>query len=192
MEQRLMKLLGTAAKHTLEALRRALFAVFITGLLVFLITAVATELVGFLLTKQISGTTHLVAAALAIAFGYAVAVTVFLGEILRAIVKIIEMIVEESEKLAKAAVKEAEVLAQKAEHEAAQFGHTALGDAGALGRGAEHLVGGIGGAIGGAAAGAAHEAGAIEHGIAGHLPGHHNNSGSAPTVPTQTPTSQGR
>ena len=189
MEQRLVKLLGTAAKHTLEALRRALVAVFVTGLLVFLITAVATELVGFLLTKQFNGTTHLVAAALALSFGYAVAVTVFLGEILRAIIKIIEMIVEESEKLAKAAVKEAEVLAQKAEHEAAHLGQSALGDAGAVGRGLEHVVGGIGGAIGGVASGAAHEVGAVEHGIAGHLPGHHNSAGSAPTVPTQTPNS---
>ena len=189
MEQRLMKLLGTAAKHTLEALRRALFAVFITGLLVFLITAVATELVGFLLTKQFTGTTHLVAAALAISFGYAVAVTVFLGEILRAIVKIIEMIVEESEKLAATAIKEAGVLAQRAGGEAAHLGHAALGDVGALGHGLEHVVGGAAGAIGGVASGAVHEVGNIEHGIAGHLPGHHNSAGNAPTVPTQTPNS---
>ncbi len=185
MEQRLMKLLGTAAKHTLEALRRALFAVFITGLLVALITAVATELVGFLLTKQISGPTHLAAAALALAFGYAIAVTVFLGEILRAIIKIIEMIVEESEKLAAAAIKEAEVLAQKAEGEAARFGHAAVGDVGALGHGLEHVVGGAAGAIGGVASGAAHEVGHIEHGVASHIPGHHN----APTAPTQSTNS---
>ncbi len=185
MEQRMMKLLGTAAKHTLEALRRALFAVFITGLLVALITAVATELVGFLLTKQISGPTHLAAAALALAFGYAIAVTVFLGEILRAIVKIIEMIVEESEKLAAAAMKEAGVLAREAGGEAAHLGHAALGDAGALGRGLEHAVGGAAGAIGGVAAGAAHEVGHVEHGIASHMPGHHNTS----AAPTQTPNS---
>ena len=192
MEQRLMKLLGTAAKHTLEALRRALFAVAITGLLVALITAVATELVGFVLTKQFSGTTHLAAAALALSFGYAVAATVFIGEILRAIVKIIEMIVEETEKLAAAAIKEAEVLARKAEGEAVHLGHAALGDAGAVGRGIEHFVGGAAGAIGGVASGAAHEVGSIEHGIANHLPGHHNSSANAPTVPTQTPNSQSR
>ncbi len=143
MEQRLVKLLGTAAKHTLEALRRALVAVFVTGLLVFLITAVATELVGFLLTKQFNGTTHLVAAALALSFGYAVAVTVFLGEILRAIIKIIEMIVEESEKLAQAAIKEVGVLAREAGGEAAHLGRAALGDAGAVGHGLEHVVGGV-------------------------------------------------
>ena len=189
MEQRLVKLLGTAAKHTLEALRRALVAVFVTGLLVFLITAVATELVGFLLTKQFNGTTHLVAAALALSFGYAVAVTVFLGEILRAIIKIIEMIVEESEKLAQAAIKEAGVLAREAGGEAVHLGRTALGDAGAVGHGLEHVVGGVAGAIGGVASGAAHEVGSVEHGIAGHLPGHHNSSGNATTVPTQTPNS---
>lgn len=186
MEQRLMKLLGTAAKHTLEALRRALLAVAITGLLVAIITAVATEVVGFFLTKRIDGTTHLAAAALAISFGYAVAVTVFVGEILRAIVKTIEMIVEETEKLAAAAIKEAGVLAREAGSEAAHLGHTALNDAGVVGRGLEHAVGAVGGAIGGVASGAAHEVGSIEHGIAGHLPGHHNASGNTPTVPTQT------
>jgi hypothetical protein len=189
VEQRLVKLLGTAAKHTLEALRRALLAVAVTGLLVFLITAVAAELVGYVLTKQFSGTTHLVAAALAISFGYAVAITVFLGEILRAIVKIIEMIVEESEKLAAAAIKEAGVLAQKAEGEAVRLGHAAVGDVGALGHGLEHVIGGAAGAIGGVASGAAHEAGNIEHGIAGHLPGHHNSSGNVSPAPTQTPNS---
>lgn len=186
MEQRLMKLLGTAAKHTLDALRRALFAVAITGLLVALITAVATELVGFLLTKTIGGPTHLAAAALAISFGYAVAVTVFVGEILRAIVKTIEMIVEESEKLAAAALKEAEALARKAEQEAVHLGRTAVGDVGAVGHGLEHVAGGVVGAIGGVASGAVHEVGNIEHGIAGHLPGHHRSS-DASTVPTQTP-----
>ena len=192
MEQRLMKLLGTAAKHTLEALRRALLAVFITGLLVALITAAATIVIGFVLTHTIGGPTYLAAAALALAFGYAVAVTVFLGEILRAIIKIVEMIVEESEKLAKTAIKEAEVLAQRAEHEAVHLGQTALGDAGALGHGVERIVGGVGGAIGGMASGAMHEAGATEHTITSHLPGGHHNSGSAPTVPTQTPNTQGR
>lgn len=167
MEQRMMKLLGTAAKHTLEALRRALLAVAITGLLVALITAVATELVGFLLTKQFSGPTHLAAAALAISFGYAVAITVCLGEVLRAIVKIIEMIVEESEKLAQAAIKEAEVLARKAEEEAIHLGHAAANDAGALGHGLGHIVSTV-------TSGAAHEVGSIEHGITEHLPGHHN------------------
>src|SRR5512138_3857545 len=142
-----MKLLGTAAKHVIEALRRALFAVAITGFLVFLITAVAAELVGFILTKQFSGTTHLVAAALALSFGYAVAATVFIGEILRAIIKIIELIVEESEKLAATAIKEAEVLARKAEGEAVHLGRAALGEAGALGHGVEHVVGGVAGAI---------------------------------------------
>ena len=43
MEQRLMKLLGTAAKHTLEALRRALLAVFITGLLVALSSGIMSR-----------------------------------------------------------------------------------------------------------------------------------------------------
>ncbi|MGE5333967.1 MAG: hypothetical protein ACM3N4_04640 [Nitrososphaerota archaeon] len=174
MEQRLIKLLGTAAKHTLDALRRALFAVAITGFLVFVITAAVTEVVGFFLTKQFSGTTHLVAAALAISFGYAVAVTVFLAEILRAIIKIVEMIVEESEKVAQAAIKEAEALARKAEQEAVHLGHAAVGDAGALGHGIGHVVSGVTGAIGGVASGAAHEVGSIEHGITDHLPGHHN------------------
>lgn len=189
MEQRLMKLLGTAAKHTLEALRRALLAVLITGFLVAAITAVATILVGFVLTKTIGGPTYLAAAALALAFGYAVAATVFIGEILRAIVKIIEMIIEESEKLAAAALKEAEVLARKAEQEAVHLGQAAVGDVGALGHGLGHVVGGVTGAIGGAAAGAVHEVGNVEHGIAGHLPGHHNSAGGATTVPTQTPNS---
>lgn len=180
MEQRLIKLLGTAAKHTLDALRRALMAVAITGLLVALITAVATELVGFLLTKSISGPTHLAAAALALSFGYAVAATVFVGEILRAIIKIIELIVEESEKVAVAAIKEAEVLAQKAGSEAVHLGQAALHDAGAVGHGLEHVAGGVAGAIGGVATGAAHEVGSIEHGIAGHLPGHHNNTPTQP------------
>ncbi|HEX6541635.1 MAG TPA: hypothetical protein VF040_07765 [Ktedonobacterales bacterium] len=175
MEQRLVKLLGTAAKHTLDALRRALLAVAITGLLVALITAVATELVGFILTKQFSGPTHLAAAALALSFGYAVAATVFIGEILRAIVKIIEMIVEESEKVATAAIKEAEILARKAEQEAVHLGHAAVGDMGALGHGVGHIAGDVAGAIGGVASGAVHEAGNIEHGIASHMPGHHNS-----------------
>jgi hypothetical protein len=59
---------------------------------------------------------------------------------------------------------------------------TPVGDAGALGRGLEHVVGGAAGAIGGVASGRAHEVGSIEHGIAAHLPGHHSNA-STPTTP---------
>jgi hypothetical protein len=174
MEHRVLKFMGSAAQHILHALRRAIWAMAITGLIVALIAAAATEVVSFFLTKTFppSGPTHLAAAALAVAFGYAAAVTVAISEILYAIVKTIELLVQESEKLAEEAIKEAEVLARKAEEEAVKLGRGAIGDVESLGRG-------IGGVAGGVIGGVAHEVQAVEHGIGAHLPGHHNQSAPA-------------
>ncbi|HEV2405444.1 MAG TPA: hypothetical protein VGR88_08335, partial [Ktedonobacterales bacterium] len=93
MEKRLVAVLGTTAKHILGGVRHALRAVVITGFLVAVIVAGATEAVGAFLTKSFpTGPTHLAAAALAIAFGYAAAITVAIEEILRAIIKAVELI----------------------------------------------------------------------------------------------------
>ncbi len=168
MEHRVLKFMGTAAQHILHALRRAIWAMAVTGLIVALLAAAATEVIAFFLTKSFpTGPTHLAAAALAVAFGYAAAVTVAISEILMAIVKTIELLVQESEKLAEEAFKEAEVLARKVEGEAVTLGRGAIGDAESLGRGIAGVAGGLVGGI-------AHEAQSVEHGIASHLPGHHN------------------
>lgn len=176
MEKRLVAVLGTTAKHILGGVRHALRAVVITGFIVALVVAGATEAVGAFLTKSFpTGPTHLAAAALAIAFGYAAAITVAIEEILRAIIKAVELIVEEAEKAEKKAVEEIEALARKGGEEALHFGRATVSDAGTVGRGAAGLVGGVLGGIG-------HEARGVEHGIGSHLPGHHNNSEPQPAV----------
>jgi hypothetical protein len=158
VEQRLMHVLSNIGKHILGTLQKAFRRIFVSFMLVFLIVAVATEVAGVFLNGgkfPPDGTTHLAAAALAIAFGYAVAITVAIEEILRGIVKSIELVVQETEKLAGEAISEVEKLGQGALHEA-----------GALGRGA---VGTVEGAVGGVG----REFRGVEQGIASHLPGHH-------------------
>ena len=182
MEHRVLKFMGTAATHILHALRRAIWAMAVTGLIVALVVAAATEVIAFLLTKSFpTGPTHLAAAALAVSFGYAAAVTVAISEILIAIVKTIELLVQESEKLAEEAFKEAEVLARRAEGEAVRLGRGAVGDAESFGRGVAGVASGLVGGV-------VHEAESVEHGIASHIPGHHNtaNPGAipAPSNPT--------
>ena len=197
MEKRLVALLGTTAKHILHGLRRALRAVALTFLIVALVAAGATELIGSFLTHSFpTGPTHLAAAAIAIAFGYAAAITVAIEEILRAIIKAVEIIVEEAEKVEKKAVQEIEVLGRKAEEEAVRLGRTAVTDAGSLGRVAAHDAGSLGhavtGAVGGAFGAVGGAVGDVEHGIASHVPGHHNSgpaavtSGSATTLPSDS------
>lgn len=172
--QRVMSVLGNVAKHILGSIERAIRAMAITFLIVAILVALGTEATGYVLTRDINGPTHLAAAALAIAFGYAAAVTVAIGEILRGIIKGIEMIVEESEHLAQEGLREAEVLARRAEGDALHLGRSALGDAGALGRGV------IDGAEG------------LEHRVASHLPGHHPDEQAAAPMPTTDPRQYSR
>jgi hypothetical protein len=166
--QRVMSVMGNVAKHILGSIERAIRAMAITGLIVALLVGLGTEATGYLLTHEINGPTHLAAAALAIAFGYAAAVTVAIGEILRGIIKGIEMIVEESEHLAQEGLHEAEVIAQRAEVDALHLGRAALGDAGSLGRG---IVGGAEG---------------LEHRVTSHVPGHHPDAQAPSSTPLST------
>lgn len=185
MEQRLVKLLGNSAKHVLVGLRRAFFAVALTGLIVAVVAAAATEAIAWFLTKEFppQGATHLAAAALAISFGYAAAMTVAIGELLRAIIKAVELIVEEAEKLERKAQQEIGVIAERAGHEAIKVGREAVtdtgaavrtvaGDAGVAGRAVAGVVGGVVGGVG-------HEVHSVEHGIASHVPGHHERDAGA-------------
>jgi hypothetical protein len=168
VEQRLVHVLSNIGKHILGTLQKAFRRIFVSFMLVFLIVAVATEAASVFLSGgkfPPDGTTHLVAAALALAFGYAVGITVAVEEILRGIIKSIELIVEETEKLAGEALGEVEKL-----------GRGALHEAGSLERGAA-------GVVGGALGGAGREFRGIEQGIASHLPGHHAD---APTTPART------
>ena len=210
MERRMVALLGTAAKHILGGLRRAVRAVFLTFLIVALVVGAVTEVVSSFLTHALpGGMTHLAAAALAISFGYAAAITVAIEEILRAIIKSVELIVEEAERIEKKAVQEIEVLGRKAEEEAIRLGHAAATDAGAFGHAAVHDAGAVGraavgdagtasravaGFVGGAVGAVGGAVGGVEHGITEHLPGHHNNAPApvtsattqiAPDAPTQ-------
>lgn len=180
MERRLVSLLGTSAKHILGALQRAFRAVFITGIVTIVVVAVLTEVVAYFLDGQQfppSGATNLAAAALAIAFGYAAAITVAVEEILRAIIKTIELIVEESEKLAQAAVKEGEVLLREGGEEAARLGRSAAGAVGVLGRGAVHEAGALGHDAAGVVSGVGGAVGREVHAVESHLPGHHASQG---------------
>jgi hypothetical protein len=167
VEQRLMHIVSNIGKHILGTLQKAFRRIFVAFILVFLIVAVATEAASVFLSGKFppDGTTHLAAAALAIAFGYAVAITIAIEEILRGIVKSIELIVEETEKLAGEALGEVEKL-----------GKGAFNEAGSLAGGA---VGVVEGAIGGVG----REFRGVEQGIASHLPGHHAD---APTTPART------
>lgn len=180
--QRVMNVLGNVAKHILGSLERAFRLMALWGLIVGVLAGIATEAVGAALTHEFppSGATHLAAAAIAITFGYAVAVTVAIGEILRGIIRGIELIVKESEELAQEGLHEAEVLAQRGEQEALRFGRAALGDAAAVGRGvvggAESLEHDVAGRFRG-----------MERGVASHVPGHHNDPSAPATIPTTNP-----
>jgi len=165
---RIMNVLGNVAKHMLGSLARAIRMTFLTGIIVFIVVALATEGIAWWMTGAVpTGLTHLAAAALAIAFGYAAAVTVAIGEILSGIIRGIELIVAESEKLAQEGLHEVEGLARRGEEEALRLGRSALGEAGSLGRGV----------IGGAES--------LERGVASHLPGHHE--AHATTIPSAGP-----
>jgi hypothetical protein len=153
-----MHIVSNIGKHILGTLQTAFRRIFVAGLLVALIVAVGVEAASVFLSGgkfPPDGTTHLAAAALAVAFGYAVAITVAIEEILRGIVKSIELIVQETEKLAGEAIGEAEKLAKGALHEAGSLEHGAVGAV-------EGLIGGAG-----------REFRSVEQGIASHLPGHH-------------------
>jgi hypothetical protein len=182
MMQRIMNVLGNVAKHILGSLERAFRLMAITGFIVAIIAGLGTEVIGSLLTKEIppSGPTHLAAAAIAITFGYAAAVTVAIGEILRGIIRGIELIVEETEHLAQEGLREVESLAQHGEADALRLGRAALGDVASLGRGvlggAESIEHGVANRFRGA-----------EQGIASHMPGHQQDPNAPATVPTTNP-----
>jgi hypothetical protein len=167
MERRLMNILSNVGKHILGTLQTAFRRIFVAGLLVALIVGVGVEAAGVFLSGKFppDGTTHLAAAALAVAFGYAVAITVAIEEILRGIVKSIELIAVETEKLAGEAIGEVEKLGKGAFNELGTLEHGAV-------NAVEGAVGGVG-----------REFRSVEQGIATHLPGHHADS---PTTPTRT------
>jgi phage-related protein len=174
VEQRLVKLLGTSAKHILVALERTFRAVALTGLITFIVILVGVEAVAYLLTHEFppTGSTHLAAAALAVAFAYAAAITVALVEILRGIIRAIELIVEESEKLAGAALREGETLIREGGEEVGRVARGAISEAESIGRG---VGGAVTGVVGGVGSAVGREARAVES----HLPGHHSGSGGS-------------
>jgi hypothetical protein len=111
VEQRLIRLFGSIAREILGTILKAFRRVFVSSVLVFLIVAVGVEVASVFLSGgkfPPDGTTHLAAAALALAFGFAVGMTVAVEEIVRGVVKSIEMIVKETEKLAGEAVQAVE------------------------------------------------------------------------------------
>lgn len=190
MEQKIARVIGHATKEVLHAFVRALRAVLLAGVIVFIVVALATEVIAAILTHTIipTGLTHLVAAALGVAFAYAVAITVAFLEMLRAMITIIELAIKESEKLAEEAVQVAEKAGQFAERELAQGAQVAVRDARELAQGATHIAGSV---VGGAAhgvhaaeqgaagliGGAAHNVHAVEQGLTSHLPfGHRENA----------------
>ena len=77
-----MTLVGHATKDVLHAFLRALRAVLVTAVVVFIVVALAVEVIASFLTYPTThsiipgGLTHLVAAALGVAFAYAAAITV--------------------------------------------------------------------------------------------------------------------
>jgi hypothetical protein len=172
MMNRLTGVLGNVLKHILISVERALRAMVITGLIVFLVVGLGTEALGAYFTHELppSGLTHLSAAALGIAFAYAAAVTVAVIEILRGIIRGIELIVAETEHLAEEGLRDLEGVARRSEEEAMRLGRSALG-------GAESLEHGITDRFRGA-----------ERGVASRLPGHHESQTT--TVPTTSDPSQ--
>jgi hypothetical protein len=113
VEQRLIHILGSMGKEILGTLQKAFRRFFVSFVLVFLIVAVGIEAASFFLNGKFppDSLTHLAAAALALTFGFAFGVTVAIGEILRGVVKAVELIVKEIEKLAGEAVGAVENLA---------------------------------------------------------------------------------
>lgn len=183
METRIVSVLGAVAKHILHSLRRAFIAIAIAGFSVAVIAAAATEALGAFLSKSFpTGPTHLAAAAMALAFGYAAAMTVAIVEILKGLVEAIELVVKETEKLAAEGLREAEKLGGEAFREAGRAGRSALGGAETVGRdalGATETVGrDAAGMVGGVL-------GSVEHGVGSVF---HRGGGATPPGPN-TPQS---
>src|SRR5258708_21656686 len=107
-ERQLLGLRGNSFKHVLGGILHALRAVALAFIIVAVLAAGATEGIAALLTKQFppSGPTHLAAAALAIAFGYAAAITVAVEEILRPLIPALAEGIQEAHKLVKEAGEE--------------------------------------------------------------------------------------
>jgi hypothetical protein len=172
MMNRLTGVLGNVLKHILVSVERALRAMVITGLITALIVFLGAEGISVYVNGKFppSGLTHLSAAALAIAFAYAAAVTVAVIEILRGIIKGIELIVAETEHLAEEGLRDLEGVARRSEEEVARLGRGALG-------GAESFEHGVADRFRGA-----------ERDVASHLPGRHQSETA--TVPTTSDPSQ--
>jgi hypothetical protein len=172
METRIVSVLGSVAKHILHSLRRAFIAISVTGLSVAVVAGVATEALASVLTGKFppGGPTHLAAAAMAIAFGYAAGMTVAIVEILKGLVEAIELVVKETEKLAAEALHEAERLGGAAIRDAERAGRVALSDAETVGRDAFGVVGGV--------------AGGVEHAV-GSIFHHGQSAAGAPQSPNQ-------
>lgn len=157
MENRIVGVLGNVAKHILHALRRAFIAISVAGLSVAVIAAIATEAVAAFLTQNFpTGATHLAAAAMAVAFGYAAAMTVAIVEILKGLVEAIELVVKEAEKLGGEAIREVEKLGGEAFHDVGRLGRSAVG-------GVEHGVGGVIGGVEHGISGVEHSVGSLVH-----------------------------
>lgn len=168
MENRIVGVLGNVAKHILHALRRAFIAISVAGISVAVIAAAATEAVAAFLNQSFpTGATHLAAAAMAVAFGYAAAMTVAIVEILKGLVEAIELVVKEAEKLGSEALHEVEKFGGEALHDVGRIGRSAVG-------GVEH---GVGGVIGGVEHGVGGVMGGVEHGVGSLV--HHGHDTSA-------------
>ena len=180
MERQLLSVLGGAFKHILGGILHAIRAIALAFFIVAVLAAGATVGIATALTKQFppSGPTYLAAAALAVAFGYAAAITVAIEEIIRTIITAFEAVIQEAEKLGREAIQEAEKVGRGALTDAERLGHATLSDAGAVGRAVTGVAGSVVGGVG-------REASNIEHGVASHLPGHRDES-SAVTVSSGT------
>jgi hypothetical protein len=72
--------------HLTSALRRAFGRVFITFFLTGIITAAATEVVGYIITGKFEVLTHIAAGVLAVGWAIALSLLVLVGEVVRGLV----------------------------------------------------------------------------------------------------------
>ncbi len=124
MDSNIAGVKGTIGSQLRHGLRAALRQIIGAGVLAFVIAALVVEFVGALALRGVPmAETHIVALLLALALGYAVAMSVALRELARTGVKALEFVAEEARRLGIDVMREAEQVARRVEGEADLMDH---------------------------------------------------------------------
>lgn len=134
----------SAFLHVRRTIGRALRNVLLTGLVFAVIGALLTEAVGAYLTRSYpTGPTHIAALVIALAVGYAAAVTVAFRALLTSIIQSMEWVVSEMEKVANRVIQQAETVIRPGEGTGGRSGPLSAPRTGLFSRSGAGLTDGV-------------------------------------------------